>query len=62
LYPSDAAARRIQKWRDERTALVDRAVSLLPIRDQRALIAALPALRRVTEHIEHEMTFAEKGA
>ncbi len=62
LYPSDAAARRIHVWRDERAALVDRAVSLLPMREQRALVAALPALRRITEHIEHEMTFAEKGA
>jgi DNA-binding MarR family transcriptional regulator len=67
LFASDAACRRIRTWRDHRAALVDHAVSVLPARDQRSLAAALPALRRLTEHIDHEMTFrsesfTEKGA
>ena len=66
LYVSDAAARRIRAWRDKRATLVDDAVSLLPARDKRALAAAIPALRRLSEHIEHELTFSaeptEKGA
>ena len=61
LFASDAASRRIRAWRDNRAVLVDRAVSLMPARDQRALAAAIPALRRLSEHIEHELTFTAIG-
>ncbi|HMK10245.1 MAG TPA: helix-turn-helix domain-containing protein [Acidimicrobiales bacterium] len=62
LFASDAAARRVRTWRDNRAAVIDEAVLALSARDQRALAAALPALRRLNAHIERDSSRVESDA
>ncbi|HTN80534.1 MAG TPA: MarR family winged helix-turn-helix transcriptional regulator [Acidimicrobiales bacterium] len=62
LFASDAAARRVRTWRAHRAAVIDESVLALSQRDQRALAAALPALRRLTEHIDRDSSRADSDA
>jgi DNA-binding MarR family transcriptional regulator len=47
LYLTPAAKRRVERWRDERAAVVADAIGTLSERDRRAIVAALPALAAV---------------
>jgi DNA-binding MarR family transcriptional regulator len=52
LTVTDAGARRVAQWRDLRAELAGRALSQLAAADQRALVAAIPALTRLAEQME----------
>lgn len=52
LTVTEAGAARIEQWRDIRTDLAGRALERLAPADQRALVAAIPALARLAEQME----------
>jgi DNA-binding MarR family transcriptional regulator len=54
LMPTPAAEARLGEWRKRRADLVRRQVSRLDERDQEALRAALPALRKLAVNLHEE--------
>jgi DNA-binding MarR family transcriptional regulator len=54
LRLTPAGAERIARWRDIRTEVTARAMERLDLKDQRAIVTALPALTRLAERMEEE--------
>jgi len=54
LRLTGAAARRIAAWRDRRAQIVGAAISALGDEDRRAIERAVPALRRLADHLERQ--------
>jgi DNA-binding MarR family transcriptional regulator len=52
LSPTSQARHRLAEWRDLRAELTARALSELPVADQEALGAAIPALARLAGRME----------
>jgi DNA-binding MarR family transcriptional regulator len=52
LTVTEAGAARLDQWRDIRTDLASRALELLPAADRQALVAVIPVLNRLAEHME----------
>ncbi|KMS71724.1 MarR family transcriptional regulator [Streptomyces viridochromogenes] len=54
LLPTPAAEARLSEWRTRRADLVRRQVSRLDEPDRQALLAAVPALRRLADTLREE--------
>jgi DNA-binding MarR family transcriptional regulator len=52
LTVTEAGAARVEQWHDIRTDLAGRAIDLLAPADRQALLAAIPALTRLAQHME----------
>jgi len=52
LTLTEAARQRMARWRDTRGVVLARTLEALPSEDQQAIIAALPALARLTATLE----------
>jgi DNA-binding MarR family transcriptional regulator len=52
LTVTDAGAARVAQWRDIRSDLAGRALAQMSAADQETIIAAIPALARLAEHME----------
>jgi DNA-binding MarR family transcriptional regulator len=52
LTITEAGAARVEQWQDIRTDLAGRAIGLLAPADRQALLAAIPALTRLAQHME----------
>lgn len=55
LIPTPAAEARLRDWQERRAALVRTQVSRLSDADRAALLAALPALRRLAQNLHEEV-------
>jgi DNA-binding MarR family transcriptional regulator len=55
LLPTPAARTRLHEWRMRRAALVRRQVSRLDQTDRQALLAAIPALRKLADTLHEEV-------
>ncbi|MEW1721935.1 MarR family transcriptional regulator [Streptomyces sp. NPDC093109] len=55
LLPTEEAAARLAQWEARRSALVREQVARLTEEDRTALVAALPALRRLVRNMRDEM-------
>ncbi|MFC8351041.1 MarR family winged helix-turn-helix transcriptional regulator [Streptomyces sp. NPDC057280] len=61
LLPTPAAEARLVAWRRRRADLVRRQVAELAHADREALVAAVPALRRLADNLREEREAPEEG-